>query len=213
ISDAFTISDIKTHADITHPNIGQVNILFWFPWSTALNTGIWYNNTSCTNADMDKWFDLAGISATCDTNGGDPFLPYSQGNFNSAIGNNSAGEWRIYFKDVVVDGSGGYLNTFTIQLCREELVPTLSTESFDFNDLSVYPNPNNGTFNIKMDARSNNVKIGVYDMRGRQILLNDYATNGGRFDQSIDLQNAQSGVYLLTIQDDNRKVTKKIIVE
>ena len=212
ITDSYTITDIKTYADITHPNIGQVNILFWFPWSAGLNTGIWYNQTACTNADMDKWFDLAGVAPTCSTNGGDAFLPYSATNFNGAIGQNSAGEWRIYFKDVVVDGSGGVFNTFTIQLCHEELLPILSTDSFDFDDLAVYPNPNNGTFNIKMNALSNTVKVGVYDMRGRQIFLNDFQANG-RFDETINLQNTQSGMYLLTIQDDQRKITKKIIIE
>lgn len=91
ISDSYTITDIKTYADITHPNIGQVNILFWFPWSTGLNTGIWYNQTSCTNANMDKWFDLAGSAPDCSTNGGSPFTPFSTTNFGNAIGQNSAG--------------------------------------------------------------------------------------------------------------------------
>ena len=214
IEDSFTITDIKTYADITHPNIGEVDILFWFPWSTSLNTGIWYQETSCTNADMDKWFDLAGTVADCNTNGGSPFLPFSAGNFTGAIGENSAGDWRIYFKDAVVNGSGGTLNTFTIQLCGEETLPLLSTETFELFDDSVvvYPNPNNGEFNIKFTSVSNNVEISVFDIRGRSIYGKTY-DNSSTFNESINIGNVQSGIYLLNVKDGSRTVTKKIIVE
>lgn len=213
ITDSYTITDIKTYANVTHPNIGQVNILFWFPWSTGLNTGIWYNQTSCTNANMDKWFDLAGAPASCSTVGGSPFLPFSTGNFAGAIGQNSAGEWRIYTKDVVVDGSGGVLNTFTIQLCRNEMVPVLTSESFEDNNFTLYPNPNNGSFNIQFSSNTGNkININVHDLRGRQIYSNSYSNNG-LFNETIELSNIQTGIYLVTVQDGARKVTKKIVVK
>ena len=212
ITDSYTITDIKTYADITHPNIGQVNILFWFPWSTGLNTAVWYNQTACTNANMDKWFDLAGTAPNCTTVGGSPFLPYSSGNFTGAIGQNSAGEWRIYTKDVVVDGSGGVLNTFTIQLCHSEQVPVLSSESFESNDFVIYPNPNNGTFTIQLTASSSDVALNVHDLRGRLILSKKLKASG-LVNEQISLKDAQTGIYLVTIQDGSKKVTKKVIVE
>ncbi|MCF1420815.1 zinc-dependent metalloprotease [Mangrovimonas futianensis] len=211
INDSFTISDIKTHVDITHPNMGQVNVLFWFPWSTALNTGIWYNETSCTNADMDKWFGLDGVDPTCSTNDDTEFTPYSLTNFTDAVGENSAGDWIVYFKDVVVDGSGGTLNTFTIQLCSEDVAPVLSTESFEINDLAVYPNPNNGNFTVKFRPTSSQVGLEVFDIRGRQVFKNEY-TASGDFSETIQLNNVQSGLYLLNIMDGSKKVTKKVIV-
>ncbi|WP_264559869.1 zinc-dependent metalloprotease [Flavobacterium sp. N2270] len=213
ITDSYTITDIKTYSNITHSNIGQVNVLFWFPWSTALNTGIWYNQTSCTNANMDKWFDLAGTAANCTTVGGSPFLPFSSTNFNGAIGQNSAGTWIVYFKDVVVDGSGGIFNTFTIQLCRSQLVPVLASESFGIEGFSLYPNPNNGTFNIQFNSTSSSeIKVNVHDLRGRQI-YNKSFQNNGLFNESLQLNNVQSGIYLVTVQDGARKEVKKIIVE
>ncbi|MEZ4853091.1 reprolysin-like metallopeptidase [Flavobacterium sp.] len=212
ITDSYTITDIKTYADVTHPNIGQVNILFWFPWSTGLNTGVWYNQTACTNANMDKWFDLAGATPDCSTVGGSPFLPYSTGNFTGAIGQNSAGDWRIYTKDVVVDGSGGVLNTFTIQLCRSEVVPVLTSETFETNDFVIYPNPNNGVFNIKLTANTNDVSINVHDLRGRLILSKNLKASG-LVSEQISLADAQTGIYLVTIEDGSRKITKKVVVE
>ena len=162
---------------------------------------------------MDKWFDLAGSAPDCSTVDGSPFLPFSTGNFNGAIGQNSAGEWRIYTKDVVEDGVGGVLNTFTIQLCRNEMVPVLTSESFEDNNFTLYPNPNNGSFNIQfLSNTGNKININVHDLRGRQIYSNSY-TNNGLFNETIELNNVQTGIYLVTVQDGARKVTKKIVVK
>ncbi|AWM13442.1 hypothetical protein DI487_05925 [Flavobacterium sediminis] len=118
----------------------------------------------------------------------------------------------VYYKDGVVDGSNGILNTFTIQLCHAEYVPVLATESFESNDFVLYPNPNNGSFNLQLTAVSDEVSVNVYDMRGRLILNKEFQANG-LVNEAIQLNNAQSGIYLVTIQDGGRKVTKKIVVE
>ena len=49
-------------------------------------------------------------------------------------------------------------------------------------------------------------------MRGRVILENNFE-NSATFNQNIQLNNAQSGVYLLTVSDGEIKQTKKIVVE
>ena len=77
----------------------------------------------------------------------------------------------------------------------------------------VYPNPNNGDFNVKFSSNSNEeIKIGVHDMRGREIFNRSYA-NTGLIDQNLQLDDVQAGVYLVTVQDGNRKEVKKIVVE
>ena len=216
ISDSYTITDANFYANVTHPNIGQFNLLIKAPWQTSLNTAIWYNNITCTNANMNKWFDTAGSAVNCATvNGAPSFLPYSEPNINGYNGMNSAGAWLIYFKDVVVDSNvaNARFNTFTIQLCRSGLVPVLSTESYDISDLAIYPNPNNGNFNIQFTSTSGNeININVHDLRGREIFTKKYSNNG-LFNENLQLNNAQSGIYLVTIQDGSSKVTKKIVIE
>ena len=77
----------------------------------------------------------------------------------------------------------------------------------------MYPNPNNGTFNISFTPQSDEeVKLEVYDIRGRAILNKIYQSSG-RFEETLTLDNAQSGMYLLSITNGNQKVTKKIIVD
>ncbi|NHN27353.1 T9SS type A sorting domain-containing protein [Flavobacterium jejuense] len=217
ISDSFTITDINFYADITHANIGQVNILLAQPWediSGGLSTALWYN-TGCVAADLDKWFDTSGVSVVCSqTTSGSDFKPYSSANVNAGIGQNSAGNWGVYFKDGVVDGVVGTFNTFTIQLCHAELVPVLSSDSFNIiDDLVLYPNPNNGSFNIRFTSNTaSKIKVVVNDIRGRQVFNKNYE-NSGLFDQNLQLNNVQSGIYLVTVEDGLRKEVKKIIVE
>ena len=52
----------------------------------------------------------------------------------------------------------------------------------------------------------------VFDIRGRNIFSKRY-DNLDRFDEVINLNNAQSGVYLLSISDGPQKVIKKIVVD
>lgn len=216
ISDSYTITDANFYANVTHPNIGQFNLLIRAPWQATLNTAIWYNNIACAGVNMDKWFDTSGSPVNCATiNGAPSFTPFSVTNINGYNGNNSAGSWLIYFKDVVVDSNvaSASFNSFTIQLCRSELVPVLSSESFGINDLVLYPNPNNGNFNIQFTSTTGNeIKVNIHDLRGRSIYSKSY-NNTGLFNESLELSNVQSGIYLVTIEDGANKEVKKIIIE
>lgn len=92
-------------------------------------------------------------------------------------------------------------------------IATLGVEEFEFANLSLYPNPNKGNFTIELNSDSSNeIKVSVADMRGRQIFNRSFAVNG-TFNQSINLENAQSGVYLVSITDGVKKTVKRIIVE
>lgn len=89
---------------------------------------------------------------------------------------------------------------------------SLPAESFELTGVALYPNPNNGLFNLDFNATSGNVNVDVYDVRGRLILNKNFSVNG-LVNETIELNNAQSGIYLVTIQDGERKITKKIVVE
>ena len=66
---------------------------------------------------------------------------------------------------------------------------------------------------MQFSSNSNNeIKIVVHDLRGREIFANNY-NNSGLFNESIQLNNVQSGIYLVTVQDGDRKEVKKIIIE
>lgn len=92
-------------------------------------------------------------------------------------------------------------------------IVSLGNNENQLSDFSMYPNPNNGNFTIQFtSSSSNDIKIGVHDMRGRQIFDKSY-TNTGVFNQNIQLNNLQSGVYLVSVQDGDTKEVKRIIIE
>lgn len=90
---------------------------------------------------------------------------------------------------------------------------TLGTQEFEFADLAISPNPNKGNFNITLNSENNqDIQVNVFDLRGRQIYNKKFANNGA-FNQNISLDNAQSGIYLVSISDGTKKTVKRIIVE
>jgi Secretion system C-terminal sorting domain len=82
----------------------------------------------------------------------------------------------------------------------------LDAEKFDMasNDLSVYPNPSNGSF--KIDALQKIDNAVAFDILGKQIQV---AVNGNDY----SIQNANKGMYFLKITFDNgAQTTKKVVV-
>jgi hypothetical protein len=89
----------------------------------------------------------------------------------------------------------------------------LSFVQNQFQNFALYPNPNKGNFTVQFNSNStNDVSILVHDISGRSIFEKKY-TNTGLFSQNLQLDNVQSGVYLVTVQDGDTKVVKRIIIQ
>jgi subtilisin-like proprotein convertase family protein len=126
-------------------------------------------------------------------------------------GQNSTGNWTLRVEDLF-NGDGGVLNSWSLNVCTI-LSAALSTENFEFKDFSLYPNPNKGNFTLKFNsASSNNININVFDMRGRNVFEKSYS-NTGSFNQDINLDKVQAGVYLVSISDGDVKTVKRIVVQ
>ena len=93
------------------------------------------------------------------------------------------------------------------------VVPLLSVDEFgSLGGFSVFPNPNNGSFNVKLNSGSNNnISISVFDIRGRQVFNNNYKASP-EFNETININSVQSGMYLLQVSDGVNTQTKKVIV-
>ncbi|MBN4070164.1 T9SS type A sorting domain-containing protein [Olleya sp. AH-315-F22] len=105
------------------------------------------------------------------------------------------------------NGADAEVEDYTVNV-----LTTLSVEENEFENFIVYPNPNNGEFTVKLNSNSgNNVKIVVYDIRGRRVFDSTY-NDASNFNEIINLGNVQSGIYLLNVSDGIRSTTKKIVV-
>lgn len=202
----YNITDINVTMNVTHSYVQDLISAINHPDATQ----VFLVNRICASEDAFNitFSDGAGtIACTAPTITGtyDPAAPLSALNGKAANGT-----YSLLLRDMY-NGDTGTLNSWSIQVCSQ--VATLSTENFGLADFKIYPNPNNGAFNVQFSSdSSNDIKIGVHDIRGRQIFDKSYQ-NTGLFSQSLELNNVQAGVYLVTVQDGDRKEVKKIVVE
>jgi subtilisin-like proprotein convertase family protein len=201
------ISDVNLAVNLTHTYVEDLQIVLQGPMTTTTQSTVF--SQSCTNNDnINATFDDQGtgiVCATTITGNVTPSTPLSI--FN---GLNPNGNWLVAIRDVGTSDSGNVVS-YTLTICSQ--TASLSSDSFGLENFTLYPNPNNGNFTIQFNSNSGNeIKINVHDIRGREIYSKSY-TNDGLFNENLQLSNAQSGIYLVTVQDGSRKEVKKIVIE
>ena len=81
------------------------------------------------------------------------------------------------------------------------------------NELSFYPNPSNGDFNLSFEAaETGDVAIRVINADGRRVYTEKLKNFSGRYDKKIDLTDEASGVYFLNISQNGKVMNKKLVV-
>ena len=86
---------------------------------------------------------------------------------------------------------------------------TLNSLDYELQQISIYPNPSSDIFNIRM----NNIpdfKIFIRDITAK-LLYKDYV-NYGISNYKIDMTKFSKGVYILEIESNSKRITKKIIL-
>ncbi|MEH1007639.1 zinc-dependent metalloprotease family protein [Winogradskyella sp. ECml5-4] len=206
VPDNFTIESLKFNVDIEHTFVGDLLVRLIHPNGGTTLVNVWSGNCASSD-DIVIEFEDGAPAIDCDFTGdGNTYSPFEP--LSTFEGLSSQGDWTILIADFFA-GDTGILKSWSLEFCSE----SLSVKDSELDNLNIYPNPNNGTFNIGFNPKSGEaITVEVYDIRGRAIYTNIYSSVN-RFEEVIQLNNAQSGVYLLTIADGSQKVTKKIIVE
>lgn len=90
-------------------------------------------------------------------------------------------------------------------------VPTVINEQESLEDyLTIYPNPNNGSFNVNIELPgSNDVTINIINVVGQTISSKKISnTMGGTY--VMDIANKANGIYFVEIKTADSRVVKKI---
>lgn len=119
---------------------------------------------------------------------------------------------RFYFKEDPLSGFGNniYLDdiNFNSPLSVNELTKSIG--------LSVYPNPTNGSSNVEFTLNDNaNIKISVTDVIGRIVEQEkSLDLNAGFHKYTInENQKLSQGVYMINLELNGQKMSRKLIVE
>jgi len=113
--------------------------------------------------------------------------------------------WAGSFSSQVVVGTEGIFKYSGIPL---------GVKNTDARPLAVtlYPNPTNGVFTIKMPPVKDGFVLTVFDVLGKQVYTHSAKTAG--FETlSYDLSHLGKGIYSINIANGNQMSTKKLIIE
>ncbi len=101
-----------------------------------------------------------------------------------------------------------WYNTISSQLQTN----VLANNDFVNNNFSIAPNPNKGIFSIQLTEVTDNYTVIIIDALGREIFNAEY-NHTTDLAQNIQLDNALSGMYFVTILSKGAQITKKIIIQ
>ena len=181
-----------------------------FSLISPLGTEVVLFSDICFNEDnFNVGFDDAASSSAlpCPPTDGNLYLPESA--LTAFNGEDAQGDWTLKVVDAF-NQDGGQLSSWSLEVC---VAPELSVEEVEISNFSIWPNPNDGSFIIGLNnTRQNDVAVQVFDIRGRRI-YNQVFSGGSEFSQEIDLEHAQSGMYVLKVSSGNSTITKKLIVK
>jgi hypothetical protein len=196
-----TLSGSEDNSSITYgysPPFGDFSVLGVYPCPGTIG--------------LNLTFDDEGSAIDCSNlNSGDNVLPIDP--LSVADGENAQGNWTFWITDVNVDGVLSNIDSITLNICSVGLVPNLSIEDNSFEAFNIYPNPNQGSFNIELSSTySDETTIQVYDLLGKLVYEKEFLNNSSLL-KSVDLSNPSSGVYIVKVNQGKSSISKKLIVK
>jgi subtilisin-like proprotein convertase family protein len=200
------ISEVNLAIALTHTYLSDVQIEVVNPQGTVVK--LFERSCSSRSNSLVLNYDDLGNPLDCVVKTAQTVTPFELlSRFN---GLSPQGNWTLRVRDLERNDTGT-IDSASITICTKTY--TLGIPDIEINDFVVYPNPNKGNFNVQFTAKSSiGVKVMVHDILGRRLFENEFE-NKVNFNENIQLNNVQTGVYLLTVIDGNRKDVRKIVIE
>jgi len=114
----------------------------------------------------------------------------------------------IHGDSILSNGKGG------ATLSRKNIACNVSTIDKRDKTLTIYPNPNNGTFRVSTEAIADKISyLKLYSSLGQLVYSKEIMPTGNRFDETISTTNLQKGIYTLQMNIDGKIQSKKMIIQ
>lgn len=130
------------------------------------------------------------------------------GDFTAVWGANTKNSNVITFN--VVDLTDGY---YTIGVGDAPMAePSSISELGNDEKISVFPNPFNDSFILKFNPNEHkSLKIEIHNNLGQSVYNNDLSNSDFNGELNIDMQNFETGLYIIKVLCDEQIMTKRII--
>ncbi|TDP58712.1 reprolysin-like metallopeptidase [Flavobacterium dankookense] len=205
------ISDVNASVTINHTYVNDITVTLISPSGTQVQLLA----RPCTEqplANINATFNDTGTALVCGS-----VSPVISGNviptqtLSAFNGQQMSGNWTLRVLDSI-QGDGGAITGWSLNICNITAVP-LGVNDNSLQNFALYPNPNTGSFTISFTSNnSEKVTVGVFDIQGRSVFNKQYQNNG-LFNENMQVDNIQSGVYLVKVQNGSKQLTKKIVIE
>jgi C-terminal processing protease CtpA/Prc len=96
-------------------------------------------------------------------------------------------------------------------IVEEEIIEVEQDNALDLESVKVFPNPTAGQLTVEFQADAAPTTIVIRDVSGKEIFketLNDF---GGNYKKQIDVQNAASGILVVTVQQGKKVFNIKVL--
>lgn len=151
----------------------------------------------------DLWRSSSGVA-----------YPYAIGAVASITGSSGGASVYPYFYDWEVEvGGGSCLSAMTNVPVTVEVCSGVD-EPLALRGFEVYPNPNEGHFNVTVHLLDPSVlEIELFDMMGRRVHGERLQAPSGQVMRELDMQHLPSGVYMLSLRIAGRVFLRKVVME
>jgi PKD repeat protein len=171
------------------------------------------NSTGTTSATNYSWSFGDGSTSTVQY----PTHQYSTfGLYNLCltISDSAAGCSSTYCDSIGLDSNGNLLKRDGFGITVVDEKDLLSTADIDLiNELSIYPNPSNGSFTIKLNLRaSEEVSIKAINSLGQEVLAQELSGLSGANEYSIDMTAQVNGIYFLNVRAGDQSKNIKLYI-
>lgn len=206
ITGGHSIGDMKVKINLTHTYVQDMTITLQGPASIGSPVVVLLQEPCTSQDDINCTITDTGGAPACS---GTPAIsgliaPFEPLNVLNSLP--ADGTWTLHVNDPY-DGDGGIINEFAINMCRVTAGLGID-ENTSLSDASIYPNPTKGIVNISLPNLTEKTTIDLYDLQGRKIL----SQQTEQIHSSINIDNLQDGVYMVSLQNASGSTTKKIVL-
>ena len=89
-----------------------------------------------------------------------------------------------------------------------------TSDKLVIEDMNCTPNPSNGKFNLNFSSPDKtNTDIVIKDISGKIVYTENVKQFSGNYNKEINLGDSAKGIYFVTITQNNKATTKKLVAE
>lgn len=79
--------------------------------------------------------------------------------------------------------------------------------------LRIFPNPNNGSFELSFTDQLDKLPVRIYDLKGVKVYEQVLTSANGHFVQNFDVRTLPKGVYMIRVSSSSGDITRRLVIQ